>query len=457
MLALMNSRSTKTNKDWFEPKGIYPENQQDFDIKVVRRLIADGKLAPFYQGSLSEGSSVSLELNQAHFFSVTGNNTSFEDIKKGTHKKIKNKNNTQKKISAGKNNVGCNSGRGIREILLKFAGRFFRFVRSRIGRKQEVIINIGKRQARTIGSRNHNERVGKKRVSANRCHSVEEGLCNQSHSSNSLAIPGGNNTEKNVDNSDFHGKVLENSQDYDICTHHQRKGGGDSEKNGGWEQGPHYNDGGNGTERGRDRGYTDLSSHRNTQHQQLSKCGACADTLPVESNNNDCRDSNNSGHRNSDQTSLVLDSHDTDKEKRDVINSKLVGAHASPIQIIQITTNVIKTSSGHNSSEGMEESIKYNTYSSYSILGPPAQVENQKPKIPEKTRPASLSESESVNQHKDEFLKAKECELACSIECPICLMYYKQRLNSTACCAQYICTECFVQLKRTVSKPEPIL
>lgn len=36
-------------------------------------------------------------------------------------------------------------------------------------------------------------------------------------------------------------------------------------------------------------------------------------------------------------------------------------------------------------------------------------------------------------------------------ECPICFLYYPKYLNLTRCCAQPICTECFVQIKR----PDP--
>lgn len=38
-----------------------------------------------------------------------------------------------------------------------------------------------------------------------------------------------------------------------------------------------------------------------------------------------------------------------------------------------------------------------------------------------------------------------------AIECPICFLYYPKYLNNTRCCAQPICTECFVQIKR----PDP--
>lgn len=34
------------------------------------------------------------------------------------------------------------------------------------------------------------------------------------------------------------------------------------------------------------------------------------------------------------------------------------------------------------------------------------------------------------------------------IECPICCMYYPRFLNTTRCCGQSICSECFVQIKR---------
>ncbi|KAF2665784.1 hypothetical protein BT63DRAFT_463958 [Microthyrium microscopicum] len=38
-----------------------------------------------------------------------------------------------------------------------------------------------------------------------------------------------------------------------------------------------------------------------------------------------------------------------------------------------------------------------------------------------------------------------------AIECPICFLYYPPYLNSTRCCDQPICSECFVQIKR----PDP--
>jgi hypothetical protein len=38
-----------------------------------------------------------------------------------------------------------------------------------------------------------------------------------------------------------------------------------------------------------------------------------------------------------------------------------------------------------------------------------------------------------------------------AIECPICFLFYPKYLNHTRCCAQPICSECFVQIKR----PDP--
>lgn len=39
------------------------------------------------------------------------------------------------------------------------------------------------------------------------------------------------------------------------------------------------------------------------------------------------------------------------------------------------------------------------------------------------------------------------------VECPICFLYYPNSLNLTRCCAQPICSECFVQIKR--AEPHP--
>jgi hypothetical protein len=40
-----------------------------------------------------------------------------------------------------------------------------------------------------------------------------------------------------------------------------------------------------------------------------------------------------------------------------------------------------------------------------------------------------------------------------AIECPICFLYYPKYVNYTRCCSQPICSECFLQIKR--SEPHP--
>lgn len=40
-----------------------------------------------------------------------------------------------------------------------------------------------------------------------------------------------------------------------------------------------------------------------------------------------------------------------------------------------------------------------------------------------------------------------------AIECPICFLFYPKLLNLTRCCAQPICTECFVEIKRPLPHP----
>lgn len=61
-----------------------------------------------------------------------------------------------------------------------------------------------------------------------------------------------------------------------------------------------------------------------------------------------------------------------------------------------------------------------------------------------------------INMPNDPFVNGSPLEVFLykdGIECPICVMYYPRYLNKTRCCDQYICTECFVQIKR----PDPHL
>ncbi|KAI8368896.1 hypothetical protein EDC96DRAFT_128957 [Choanephora cucurbitarum] len=43
--------------------------------------------------------------------------------------------------------------------------------------------------------------------------------------------------------------------------------------------------------------------------------------------------------------------------------------------------------------------------------------------------------------------------LVFNTECPICFLYYPSRMNRTRCCDKSICTECFLQLKRSTYSP----
>ncbi|CAO3592071.1 unnamed protein product [Absidia cylindrospora] len=40
-----------------------------------------------------------------------------------------------------------------------------------------------------------------------------------------------------------------------------------------------------------------------------------------------------------------------------------------------------------------------------------------------------------------------------TVECPICFLFYPPFINHTRCCDKLICTECFLQLKRSVESP----
>ncbi|EJU05709.1 hypothetical protein DACRYDRAFT_113764 [Dacryopinax primogenitus] len=44
-----------------------------------------------------------------------------------------------------------------------------------------------------------------------------------------------------------------------------------------------------------------------------------------------------------------------------------------------------------------------------------------------------------------------------AIECPICFLYYPPNINRTRCCDHYICTECFVQIKRADPTPQHLV
>ncbi|ORY63869.1 uncharacterized protein BCR38DRAFT_308628, partial [Pseudomassariella vexata] len=56
-----------------------------------------------------------------------------------------------------------------------------------------------------------------------------------------------------------------------------------------------------------------------------------------------------------------------------------------------------------------------------------------------------------INLPHDPFVNGQPVEVFLykdGVECPICCMYYPRYLNKTRCCDQFICSECFVQIKR---------
>ncbi|KAG0677152.1 SNF1-interacting protein, partial [Pichia californica] len=72
-------------------------------------------------------------------------------------------------------------------------------------------------------------------------------------------------------------------------------------------------------------------------------------------------------------------------------------------------------------------------------------LEFQKHEIIRFEKDFKSNDSKYVNIPSDDLLLRiyKNCE-----ECPICFLFYPKILNTTRCCVQPICTECFVQMKR---------
>jgi len=66
-----------------------------------------------------------------------------------------------------------------------------------------------------------------------------------------------------------------------------------------------------------------------------------------------------------------------------------------------------------------------------------------------------VSSQSSIKVEPEHPLYSKEEFFKYPIECPICFLYYPRNINYTRCCDQPICTECFIQIKRTFQNPEP--
>ncbi|KAF9050640.1 hypothetical protein BDZ89DRAFT_1098701 [Hymenopellis radicata] len=66
--------------------------------------------------------------------------------------------------------------------------------------------------------------------------------------------------------------------------------------------------------------------------------------------------------------------------------------------------------------------------------------------------PASVKSSTSSKRpalQKDVLPKAEAALYRGAVECPICFLYYPPNINHSRCCDHPICTECFVQIKRS--------
>ncbi|WWC61203.1 uncharacterized protein I303_103783 [Kwoniella dejecticola CBS 10117] len=52
-------------------------------------------------------------------------------------------------------------------------------------------------------------------------------------------------------------------------------------------------------------------------------------------------------------------------------------------------------------------------------------------------------------EEKEERVKREKKAYRCAVECPICFLNYPPNINTSRCCQQPVCTECFVQIKRS--------
>ncbi|EPX74101.1 zf-C3HC4 type zinc finger [Schizosaccharomyces octosporus yFS286] len=88
-------------------------------------------------------------------------------------------------------------------------------------------------------------------------------------------------------------------------------------------------------------------------------------------------------------------------------------------------------------------------------LGQPKSLKREVKSRAERTV-RSRSNSVSGNTHaitQDNYAHAISTIYANAFECPICFLYYPPNFNYTRCCAQPICSECFVEIRR----PDPHL
>ncbi|KZO95231.1 hypothetical protein CALVIDRAFT_565006 [Calocera viscosa TUFC12733] len=71
---------------------------------------------------------------------------------------------------------------------------------------------------------------------------------------------------------------------------------------------------------------------------------------------------------------------------------------------------------------------------------------------------SSVSTRQSERSGRASTMRIPEAQLyRGAIECPICFLYYPPNINRTRCCDHYICTECFVQIKRAEPTPQHLV
>ena len=56
-----NNLETTTDRGSLHPQGLYADSPTDYCVKVVKKFIRDGKLAPFYRGKRSVISYATIE------------------------------------------------------------------------------------------------------------------------------------------------------------------------------------------------------------------------------------------------------------------------------------------------------------------------------------------------------------------------------------------------------------
>lgn len=79
----------------------------------------------------------------------------------------------------------------------------------------------------------------------------------------------------------------------------------------------------------------------------------------------------------------------------------------------------------------------------------PAEQDGTAPRSDAPPPPAKSTHHKRQSASKELPRSAEAAIYRDAIECPICFLYYPNNINHSRCCDQAICSECFVQIKRT--------